>query len=382
MYRRTALATSARVAALRRHASSGVWSNFKDRSPSLQIQDAELKKGVLNKIDPNVGPASLPTYQRKLAYHSPIDIDETFAMAYEILEKESEAAYKVIKSLQEQVETKLQQGEEVGLLEKELESRLAAAEETNPEVMYNVEFTNPDHLDMSQPVYRKLLREKWQDYSLLVTMQRLEQLHVIPDTLPTLDPKAEVKVKFTHNADPEFNQWVVPGSFLPAFAASKPPTIRIQEFDKVEGDASLYSVLLVNPDTPDLARNSFSTTLHYGLHNVPLNNVDNTIDVAKLLKIGPKITFQEFLPLTPEKNAPAQRACLWVFRQRRKIGPIENSATFFDIRKFAEENELTAVGAHVWRQKFDRSVAKVREEYGLGKATVFHRVRGLAPLAA
>ena len=49
-------------------------------------------------------------------------------------------------------------------------------------------------------------------------MQRLEQLHVIPDTLPTLVPEADVKVKFSHNVEHEFRDWIAPGSILPTFA--------------------------------------------------------------------------------------------------------------------------------------------------------------------
>lgn len=137
---------------------------------------------------------------------------------------------------------------------------------------------------------------------------------------------------------------------------------------------------MVNPDTPDLEKNSFSTTLHYALANVLLNNIDNTIDVSKLLNKGDKIVLKDYLPLTPEKNTPAQRACLWVFRQKNELQPTEITRENFDIRSFVESNNLLPIGAHVWRQQFDRSVNEIREKYGLDKGRVFYKERGLAPM--
>ncbi|KAI5964760.1 MRPL35 [Candida pseudojiufengensis] len=360
----------------------GIWSNFTNRSPRLQLQDESIKKDLFNELPKDQKPASILTYDEKQQYHSPIDIDETFSMAYKILEKEAESKYKYINRIKLAIDSKQVSNEELTELKDQLDKILIDAEIENPEVLYNFEFLNSEDLDKSQPVYRALLKQKWENYDLLVTMQRLEQLHVIPDTLPTLNPKADVKVKFTHNIDTEFQNWITPGTLLPAFAVSKPPTIHIQEFERKDGNENLYTVLLVNPDTPDLETNSFKTTLHYGLKNVSLTNNDNTIDVSRIMKNGPKITFHEYLPLTPEKNAGVQRACLWVFRQDSnidKINEIKNDENF-NIRKFVDEYKITPIGAHVWRQKFDRSVPNVRNEYGLGKGRVFEKIRGTEPL--
>lgn len=251
------------------------------------------------------------------------------------------------------------------------EKMLYKAEKHNPEVVYNALY-NLEKMDRALPIYRRFMKDKWRSYDLMKTMQRLEQLHVIPDTLPTFVPRAHVKVKFGHNTRREFAHWVEPGAILPAFAAARPPTIEVQEFDAT----GLYTVLLVNPDVPDLEKNLYSSKLHYGLANVALDYVNHTIDAALLLR-QPGAVFAPYTPLVPEKNAPPQRACLWVFRQPKEI---EASAQDFDIRAFAEQHGLDAVGAHVWRQGYDRSVSGVREEYALGAGRVFHRVRGTAPL--
>lgn len=349
--------------------ASGIWSDFSKRSPSLAVLNPDIK--LLHEINPKEGPASIENLERKLAYHSPVDIDDTFALAYEFLQKESLAKYNEIETLKAQEQTKD--------VKDRIDELLVEAEKFNPEVLYNAEHFGSHNLDKSQPVYRQLLKEKWQALDLMVLMQRLEQLAVIPDTLPTLVPEVDVKVKFPHNTKSEFSSWVTPGEILPAFAVAKPPTILIQEFDRVDKD-QLYTVLIVNPDTPDLPSNSFSTSLQYGLANVPLNNVNNTIDTKLLLKYGDSYTFKEYSPLVPEKNAQNQRACLWVFRQSSPLEITEVGEEMFDIRDFAEKHSLNPVGAHVWRQHFDRSVNEVRTEYGMGKGRVFHRVREVQPV--
>ncbi|KAG5417180.1 MRPL35 [Candida metapsilosis] len=360
-------------------AGGGVWTDFSERASSLKINNDLIKGTLFGKGDTEEGPASLVNKEERLAYHSPIAVDETFEMAYKILEKQAESKYKVINRLKKSLESATSE-KDVLAIKNQIDKYLVDAEIENPEVLYNAEFSDPAQLDKSQPVYRQLLKEKWENYDLLVTMQRLEQLHVIPDTLPTLVPKADVKIKFTHNTDDQFSKWVIPGALLPAFAVSEPPTIHIQEFDRVEGKNNLYTVLLVNPDTPDLETNSFTTTLHYGLKNVVLNNVDNSVDISKLLTVGPKVTFKEYIPLTPEKNAPAQRACVWVFRQSKELGDLSEPSENFDIREFVATHGLTPIGAHVWRQKFDRSVPEIRKLYGLGEGRVYEKDRSMDPI--
>ncbi|RCK55324.1 54S ribosomal protein L35, mitochondrial [Candida viswanathii] len=362
--------------------AKGIWSDFSKRSPTLSVQNEKIKQGLLEKI-PASGPESVKHPVVKAAYHSPIAIDETFQEAYKILE--DDAAHKYAKA--ERLEKEIQNSKDpkkIKSLEKQIEVFRVGAENRNPEVLYNSMFGEVEELDTSQLVYRLLLKERWQEYDLMKLMQRLEQHHVIPDTLPTLEPQVDVQVKFGHNVGEEFKDWVEPGAILPCFAVEHPPTLKIQEFDHEEGkngEHGLYTVLLINPDTPDLEANSFSTTLHYALANVPLSNTDNTIDAAKLMQIGNDVVLQDYLPLTPEKNLHPARACLWVFRQDGELSrDLKVERENFDIRGFVEAHKLLPVGAHMWRQMFDRSVNAVREKYGLGKGRVYYKHRSKLPL--
>ena len=358
----------------------GVWSNFTARPESLRLDDSESRKNLFEGIDPLVGPASRRRkYPHANGYYSPSFIDETFQKSYMYLENESEKLYSEVDELRKNAE----ETKDENTLQKinaKIEKLISQAEVQNPEVQYIFE-NFPEKVDTSQPVYRHLLKEKWKSYDLMLLMQRLEQLHVIPDTLPTLDPKVEVKVKFDHNADPVFAKWIIPGEILPSFAVSQPPTIQIQDFSPSTAE-KLYTILLVNPDTPDLKSNSFSTQLHYGLCNVTLSNTKNVFIPAQAFFDGGNFTFRDYIPLLPEKNAQLQRACLWVFTQEGPLDIELNSVKSeeFDIRNFVEKHNLLAVGAHVWRQGFDRSVNEIRSLYGFDKGRVFHRVRRAYPL--
>lgn len=346
-------------------AARGVWSEFLNRSASLKIANPKAKSDLFSKIGES-GPSSIADDAVRAGYHSPLHIDEVFGTAYDILQQDAAKVYQTIEEKKEQLSTS------------ELEQLLVDAETANPEVLHRATF-DLENADRTQPVFRRFLQQKWQSYALMVTMQRLEQLRVIPDTLPTLEPAVDVRVKFAHNTNAEFTNWVEPGVVLPAFAVARPPTIEVQEFFRPADASGLYTVLLVNPDTPDLVRNSYKTTLHYGLSNVPLDYADNTISASKLMA-HPESVFTPYVPLVPEKNSGVQRACLWVFRQAGPIAPAAVDREAFDIRAFSAEHGLSAVGAHVWRQQFDRSVNRVRAEYGLPKGAVYHRVRGTQPL--
>lgn len=323
----------------------GIWSDFSKRSESLKLQ-SEIP----------ISPSS---------YYAPLLIDETFQQAYKILEDDSEEIYSKITQ-----ETDINKKEEL----------LIKAEIHNPQVQFNMAF-NQDKLDITQPVYRKFLQQTWKDYDLMVLMQRLEQFKVIPDTLPTLDPKVDVKIRFSHTTNSEFNRWITPGEILPAFLVNQPPVIKITQFDNLTPDhKSLFTIVLVNPDEPNLRTNQFNTTLNYGVANVALSLTDDTFSIAKQLNAKEFNTFKSYVPLLPEVNAGNyQRACLWVFKQQDDQPLTIDQALYdtkhFDIRAFANNNNLTPVGAHMWRQKYDRSVNDVRQQYNLPKGRVFHRIR-------
>jgi large subunit ribosomal protein L35 len=76
---------------------------------------------------------------------------------------------------------------------------------------------------MNKPVYRYLANRKWREYRRPVLMQRLEQMNVIPDVLPKLDPVVDVQLRFR-------GRDVQPGAFVDSLQSEHAPTFKVIKF--------------------------------------------------------------------------------------------------------------------------------------------------------
>ncbi|SCW01188.1 LAFE_0D07030g1_1 [Lachancea fermentati] len=340
--------------------STKVWANFSSRPESLSIASEPIRKCILEGT-PKQGPPTIGRRSNRIKYTSPAKIDEVFATCYDFLQLQAAAKYAELSQEQDP---------------KKRTELAVEAEMNNPEVLYNFQFSekrenNPRLIDYNLPVYRHLGRKHWESYGQMLLMQRLETLAVIPDTLPTLVPRADVSIRFPFSTG--VNRWIEPGDILSSNATSMAPTIKIQEFDDVNTEKQLYTILIVNPDEPDLASDSFKTTLSYGLVDLKVKYNDNIIDPRKFSK---EQVIANYLPPVPEKNTGKHRYSVWVFRQKY---PYSNEITFdrenFNIREFVKKQKLDPIGAHVWRSEWDSNVANIRDKYGLAPGRVFHRVR-------
>lgn len=70
-------------------------------------------------------------------------------------------------------------------------------------------------------------------------MQRLTQMHVVPDVLPALDPVADVQVRFR-------GRDIQPGAFVNSLHTVAPPTLKVIPFEAGE---MLCSVAIVDSGT-------------------------------------------------------------------------------------------------------------------------------------
>lgn len=334
------------------------------RAAELQIRNPRIREAVLNGV-PKTGPPSLRSRWARARYASPEGINEAFTLAKEIVGKEANKHKAAASDLEGQLKT-ASNAEQRAEIIKKLEHHRVKAEFHNPEARFN--FMVRDSIDMNEPIYRYLSRSEWAARDMLILMQRLEQHHVIPDTMPTLDPRANVDVQFVTPNMASFE----PGSFLSNEVCERRPRVSIQEYEPIQKD-SLYSVVIVNPDVPDLENDSYKTLLHYAAVNIPISNDAPEVDFTKATELA------DYLPPHPEKNAPAQRLCVWVFRQPARIEGAEVAREQFDIRQFAGANNLDAVGAHMWRVRYDLTTDFIRAKYGLGEGNVYFRARTAKP---
>lgn len=350
---RRSLSTSARLQ------TAKVWSDVNGSRPqSFSVPSSQIKKCILEGT-PVTGPPSLKRRFNRVKYTSPEHIDETFKLCYDFVESKASQIYEKA-SKAKTIEEK--------------DSLIAQAELHNPQVRYNFQYNDklendPRTIDYEQPVYRLLGKEHWESYGQMLLMQRLETLAVIPDTLPTLEPRTEVNIRFPFSTG--INKWIEPGEILSTNSTSLPPVFKIQEYELVDPNTQ-YTILIVNPDEPDLANDSFSTTLCYGLKNIKINYNDNLVDSRKFNDSNILI---DYLPPVPEKNVGNQRFAVWVFRQNRPLDEGQLPRDNFDIRSFANSNDLTPVGAHLWRSHWDSQANSVRAKYGLPMGRTFSRTR-------
>lgn len=320
----------------------------------MRIANAKIREAVLNGV-PSTGPPSLKSRWARSRYIPVSGLNEAFTEAMKVIDKDS-ANHRA-----QAAELKKNNASVA-----DIEKHLVKAELYNPEVRYNHHI---GRLDLSQPVYRHLALRDWQARPMPLLMQRLEQHHVIPDTMPTLDPRADVQMQFlTPN-----RRWLEPGEWIANDVCERMPLFKVVDFGAPTDQ--LYSIVVINPDAPDLDRDTFKTQLHFAAVNVPAgaaNPICNMNDADILA---------EYRPPLPEKNAPHYRMCVWVFRQSGKLGIPEIPARdHFDIRKFASSNNLDAIGAHMWRTKWDLSTPDLREKYGLDRrGTVYFRARTMHP---
>lgn len=316
---------------------------------SLRNSSSRIIKAIYEGV-PATGPPSLRTRWSRLRYKSPEHMQPAFEEALKIINKDSEN-----QKIAAQNASSSQVREEL----------YAKSDIYNPEVQYN-DFVN--YVDLSNPTYKLLAKRRWLRRSMPTMMQRIEQLHVIPDTLPTLMPEAETKIKFLL---PKLD-FIDPGAWVRNDICMRTPQISISDFSLPAGTSGHYTVAIVNPDIPDLENDSFNTDLHFLATNVEASLANPIANWAKSSVLKP------YMPPVPEKNAPGQRMCVWVMRQENgHSSNLENKelVSEFDLRSFVSEQNLRPVSAFVWRSKWDYTSPAVREKLGLPRGRVFYRAR-------
>jgi large subunit ribosomal protein L35 len=239
---------------------------------------------------------------------------------------------------------------------------------------------------MNKPIYRHLADLKWRDYERKVLMQRITQMNVIPDVLPTIDPIYSTTIRFGSNPK------TAHGEIVHSSTSEHPPVLTIQPYDKGE---RLFTIAVVNPDMPNVEKDGFDYRCHFLASNIKLSPIHTKVDLGAL-----DLEAQVLLPWLPphvQKGLPYQRHAIFILEQGaassdrnpqalldlQKIRQAEVQGTKregFLLKDFVEQFNLLPRGVDLFRAVWDDGTRGVMERAGIVGGDVEFKRKRVEPL--
>lgn len=124
---------------------------------------------------------------------------------------------------------------------------------------------------MNKPIYRYYANKDWQAYRRKVLIQRITQMAVVPDVLPSIDPTVDLTMSFR-------GRKAQPGAKLLSSLTAQPPVLNAQVFD---AGKRLYTVVVIDSDVPDLINDGFGMRCHGIFTNFEVEPTKTTLDLSK-----------------------------------------------------------------------------------------------------
>jgi len=228
--------------------------------------------------------------------------------------------------------------------------------------------------DMNKPIYRHLADKEWRSYKRNLLMQRITQMTVVPDILPTIDPVASVELAFG-------SRTVQPGEFVDSRVSEIPPRLNIQVYDK---GARLVTIAVVNPDVPNVEKDAFDYRCHFLACNVKISPTETAVPLRTLHAASQVVL--PWLPAYTQKGAPYNRMSIFIFEQEegqvldvKSIADRANRDGFI-LRSFADKYNLTPVGVNLFRSEWDEGTAGVMQRAGIPGHDVMFKRKRIDPL--
>ncbi|CAG8521210.1 19776_t:CDS:10 [Dentiscutata erythropus] len=212
------------------------------------------------------------------------------------------------------------------------------AEVNDPEIRRN--FKN-DKIDMFIPVYRHLKEKHWKSGPLPKLMERITQMYVVPDVFPDLEPTICLEFKF----DDEF---VEPGCFQRPIRTINPPTIVMNSFHV---ETRLYTLIMVDPDMPDVENKSFQMQWHWLITNIPINATKTDISGGNEIL--------QYVSPHPPKGTKYHRYTLGAFEQPDGKIEMTKMDLKMNVREFVNQYNLILRGATFFREVWDKDVSSI-----------------------
>ncbi|KAI0791795.1 phosphatidylethanolamine-binding protein [Abortiporus biennis] len=222
--------------------------------------------------------------------------------------------------------------------------------------------------DLNKPVYRHLVEKRWREEGALdLLMERIHQMNVVPDLLPSLHPSLDLRVNYPE-APPKSvylrtrikrrYERVEPGVYLLPEQTRKPPRLYTTVFHT---DPRLYTLLMVDLDVPDEENRTFQTYLHWMQPNLTLSSSSPS-------PIPLSTSHTSYIPPHPQRGTPYHRYVILLLPQQNPTErihipvPTQAERLGFNYRAFAEKYGLDGSkggGAHMFREVWDDTVSQI-----------------------
>lgn len=228
--------------------------------------------------------------------------------------------------------------------------------------------------DMNKPIYRYLADKEWRSYKRTLLMQRITQMTVTPDVLPSIDPVVSVDLAFGSRS-------VQPGEFVDSRVSEIPPRLDIQVYNKGERHVT---IAVINSDVPNVEKDGFDYRCHFLACNVKISPTDTRVALRNLDAESQVVL--PWLPAFAQKGAPYNRMSVFIFQQEER--QVLDSKTLaerterdgFVLRRFADRYKLLPVGVNLFRSEWDEGTAGVMQRAGIPGHDVMFKRKRIDPL--
>ncbi|KAG0236918.1 phosphatidylethanolamine-binding protein [Mortierella sp. GBAus27b] len=253
---------------------------------------------------------------------------------------------------------------DIAKLTEEIFKQEAYAEINDPEVQWR--FKN-GQIDMSKSVYRHLKSKEFQRDILPIVQQRVTQMFVTPDLLPSFTPSLNVQLDFGpgslakndgESVPSTVNNYFETGSFLLPGKTIKEPRINVTSF---HSEPKYYTIALIDPDVPDVERESFKQNIHWLLTNAQLSATQAEVNKDSVSVVLP------YIPPHPPKGMKYHRYTLLVAEQpnggQEKIQVDPSQITReTTLRELCLQHNLEVKGLTFFREVWDKDVTRIYKD--------------------
>ncbi|ORX61710.1 PEBP-like protein [Hesseltinella vesiculosa] len=219
---------------------------------------------------------------------------------------------------------------------------LVKSELNDPAVRQNFE---NNKVDMSKPVYRYLSQRQFNNFLRPKLLERVTQMSVVPDLVDVgVQPQVQINVQLP-------NQSFEPGDIVTPDLTTSLPTINITNYHT---DSRLYTILLVDPDSPDVTNKTYQQYCHWMITNVELSATESQVQGGQ--------TVLAYQPPHPQKGTKKHRYTWIAYEQPTKIDVTPMSRDGFNTKAFAQQHSLVTRGVNFVRQQWDASVSDIYKD--------------------